>query len=152
MLLTTMVVLHLRRHLSSYSASSLLLITPWLSKVVTVPMEKSEMQVKLISFRSVDSKLTMVVLLMVNFASAPWERKKTAFISDCFIWTVMIFTDNGISRNENRVLLLSGRWRKVHQCHEEKMCSRDSCARRIFSENWVIVVTSWLVEVLLTPT
>ena len=59
------------RHLSSYSASSLLLITPWQSKVMTVPMEYSEMQVKLISFRSVDSKFTMVVLLMVNFASAP---------------------------------------------------------------------------------
>jgi len=69
----------------------------------------------------------MVELLMVNFASVPWEWK-LAFISDCFIWAVMIFTDNGTSRNENRVFLLSGHWHKVHHCHEGDFCWWELCA------------------------
>jgi len=80
------------------------------------------------------------------------RRKKSAFISDCFIWTVMIFTDNGTSRNENRVLLLSGCWAKFTIVMREKCALKILARRRFFSENWVIVVTSWHVEVLLTPT
>jgi len=58
----------------------------WLSKMIAVPMQQSDMETEHFYSQSVPSKQTIEVMsrTMASFASMLWEQKRSVSISDCF--------------------------------------------------------------------
>jgi len=85
-------------------------LSHWLSIIITVPVEQSEMKADLFRSHGVDAKLTIVVCIM------PLELKSSVFIDDCStscLWSLQFQWNN-----ENRAFHLTWHWCNAHHCHD----------------------------------
>jgi len=64
----------------------------WLSNIIAVPMEQTEIPRELLFSYSVDAILTIIMssIKMVSIASTLWENKRFIGISDCSVGTAIM--------------------------------------------------------------
>ena len=92
----------------------------WLSNIIAVPMEQSEIPKELFFSHSVDATLTIIMssIKMVSIASTLFENKSSLGISDCSIGTAIMLDSQWSNQKQKQSFSPLRALSNAHHCHD----------------------------------